>query len=460
MIRKFIGLILLASPLAAQVDEAFSPEENAFSLEEAVDYALENSYTILDKQLEIQKAQKQIMESLALSLPSVTASTDLVYNAIIRPIAFPEEQAALFSGGAPLPGGYGFRYTNLGGGNWQPAATVASNLSLGYSNVLAKRAAEVLKETRRLDKEQSELTVSTDVAQAYYSALVMQENVQLLEDNLESLQKNLYETRQLFGEGFVEEQDVDQLELLVSNMQNNLNNTRRQEKLAKELLKFQMGMPLENSIALTSSLEERMEKVESELAAMPTEELKYENHVQYKLANSQYKGSVLNYKNEKADWYPTLSVGTSYTNFRVASEFDEVYVFDTYWAPAWTISGGLTWNFNFAIPAQAQQAKLEVRQAEVARKSAENQLKLRYKQARSEFLFALENYRTTRKNVDISRKIREKTRVKYSEGISSSLELTQAENQYLESQQQYVQAMLNLLQAKEELERAMGETVE
>lgn len=446
------GLSLL---LQAQVDE--SSGVRTFTISQAQQYAMEHSYTLRNQQYEIEKAQKQILETASLFIPQVSASYGIQYNPIIQPVGF-EASVPIFPGQPVDPNAEGFSYITLGGGAWQTSAGVSANWLIGnYSNFLARKASEVLKDINSLTKEEAELRVNADVAKAFNRVLLTEESVTLLEEDLASLQKSLYETRQLFQNGFVEEQDVDQIDLLASNINNLLENSKRQRILAMQFLKFQMGIPLEEEIRVEGSLDESLQEVERELIDIESKKLDLENHVTYKLANTRYRGSVLQYKNEKADFYPTLGFSASYNNFYLSNEFDPLNL-NIYWAPAAFVSGTISWNLftGFANKAQAQQAQIGVYQAEVNKELTKSQIELNHTQARSDFLFALENYRNALKNRRLTEKIRDRTRIKFVEGINSSLDLSQAETQYIRSQQDYIEALQGLINAKENLEQALG----
>lgn len=233
MIKKVSFLMFMVSlSLQGQVDESESALRT-FSLQQAQNYSLQHSYLIRNQVYEIEKAKKTIKETAALYFPQISANVDMTHNAIIQPIAFPTDPdqnpfAPPSTPGTPAPEN-DFQYITLGGGKYQNTWGVRANWMIGsYSNFLAKQASEVLKETRQLDKEEAEISIKADVAKAFYRVLVWEESVRLLRENLEPLQKSLFENRQLFQNGFVEEQDVNQVELLVSNLDNSLENAKRQ----------------------------------------------------------------------------------------------------------------------------------------------------------------------------------------------------------------------------------------
>ncbi len=446
--------LLFGMPTFAQSDTT-APDNGplTFTLEEAEKFALENSYSVTDKELEFQKARRTIRETAARGLPQITGSFNYQYNPQIQQTPIP---LSFITGN---PDDQGFTTVEFGVAHTNVATLNYNQLLLDGSYFIALQAVKVFKEAANVDVERTKLDIVKNTAQAYYGVLVAQESEEILRENLGSLQKQLFETRQLFENGFVEEQDVDQLELLVNNLDNNLQNSARQAELAKMLLNFNLGLPVRQEIVLTSALEEVMVPEETTLQS---ETFNYENHVDFRYVDVQRRGASLNVSNEKAKWFPTLSGFIRHQQNNFGNEFSEAWQFDDNngWIPSTAIGVGLNWNLlqGLSRPATIQKAKLDLQRAEVASELTKNQLLLNYNQAKSNYTFALDNYNNAKKNLDISKKIRDKERIKYSEGLSSSLNLTQAENQYLETQQNYIQALQQVLNAKENLESALGKT--
>ena len=104
-----------------------------------------------------------------------------------------------------------------------------------------------------------------------------------------------------------------------------------------------------------------------------------------------------------------------------------------------------------------QQARLNVEKIEVAKKQVEQQLTIEAANSKSQYTFALSQYNTTEGNLELAQRIYDKTKIKYEEGISSSLELTQANNQLLQSQSRYISSAFQLIQAKSNLDKALNQ---
>lgn len=449
--KKLLLISLLATgSLWAQVNENGAvANKTSFSLQEAQDYAMVHSYNVVNKELDFKQARQTIRQTAAQGLPQISASGDYQYNPQVfqQPIPAqfidPEAPAGEF-----VTVAFGVAHQSSLGLNY-------NQLLLDGSYFVALQATKVVKEAAHLDWESQQLEASKNVAQSYYGVLVSEETARLLKENLESLTKSYNETKKLNENGFVESQDVDQLELLVNNLQNNLNNAKRQIELARQLLKFNMGIPLSRDIELTSNLEEVMAL--DNAGTLLTDTFNYEEHVDYRAAMAQLKGARLEVKHQKATNYPTLSGFVRHSEANYGETFSKA--FDNEWVPTTSLGLSLSWNIFTGLrrSASVEKARIDMQRAEMARDIAKNQLALNYNRARSNYEFALDNYNNQKHNVEVSKSIRDKTRIKFNEGLNSSLDLTQAENQYLQTQQDYLQALLNVLNAKETLDQALGQ---
>ncbi len=434
-------LIMVGSTAWAQVDEEKQDGKTAFSLKEAQEYALKHAFNNRDRELEFEKAKRTINETRAIGLPQVSAGLDFTDNLQLQKQPLPDE----FGGGFAA---FGTQFQNT-------ASISLNQLIFDGSYFVALQASKVVKEGARYDVQRSEIEVRRDVAQAYYGVLVTKETIEIIKENVESLQKNFEETRALYENGFVEEQDVDQLELLVSGLNNTLDRNERQYTLAKMLLNFNMGRYIEREIELTDETEDLLvtEEVIQESA------FNLDANVNFKYVKALERGATLSVKNEKWKYAPTVSAFARHGQSNFQDDFSSTWSFNEFWVPSTAIGASLKWDLFTGLRRNAvtQKAKLDLEKATLNRLQTGNQLTIQYEQAKSDYEYAFANYNTTKRNVELSKRIRDKTRIKYQEGISSSLDLTQVENQYFEIQQNYLQALQQLLNAKENLDAAIGQ---
>jgi outer membrane protein TolC len=170
------------------------------------------------------------------------------------------------------------------------------------------------------------------------------------------------------------------------------------------------------------------------------------------------KLSQLNLRKEKYSFLPTLSAFFNHQQQNFGNELD-VFSGDARWFPA-TIVG-----LNLKLPiltsgarlSKVSQAKIEFEKMENTAKEVEQNLKYQAELAASNFDTAKETFDNQKDNLALAQKIYDKTVKKYDAGIASSLELTQAQNQLLSAEGNYIKAVLDLLNARSALERSYGQ---
>lgn len=443
--KRTLGLLAFIVSLVANGQQA----TQSFSLKEAQAYALKNSYDVQDKKLLREQAQKVILETVSAWLPQITATADYTYNAQI-PLT-------------PVPDGF------IGPPDGQPDLVAfgvehQTNASLSYNQLIfdaslfvAIQATKVYKEIKDLDIEKSEIDVEANVANRYAFVLVSEESELVAAENVKSLQDNLSEVRELYKNGFREEQDVDQIELLLSKQTAVLNNSRRTTEFSYRALKFAMGMPYDQELKLTDEIESLLMDEETERALLSSK-LALDSHIDLRIVRANVRAAKLQLKNQRNTFYPSLSGFVRHTESNFGNDGFNAFDFNTFWVPGTALGLSLKWNLfqGMGRTARIQQARIDFQRAELGETTTKNNLELNYLQAKSNFANAYETYTTNKKNLELSKKIKNKTQIKFKEGISSSFDLTQSEEQYLQSQFNYLQSIIGVIQSKEDFRKILS----
>jgi outer membrane protein TolC len=301
----------------------------------------------------------------------------------------------------------------------------------------------------------SEIDVKAMVATTYYNILVLEEIQDILDSNLIMLKKTLYELTEMYNEGFVEVTDVDQLTLTATDIENLINNTELQTQTSYKLLKVQMGIPLENEIVLSQTMDDILAEID--LQAVAEQPFNIGNNIDYNIFITQEQMKLLNLKNEKAAYLPSITGYFSWSENAQDNEFSMIVGGSPYFT---SVSVGAS----LKVPifsggyrqARVQQAKLMIEQVKINKVQLEENLELSVFRARSSFITALQNFYKEIKNVQLSRGIYDRTMIKYREGVATSAELTQQHDQFLQAERQYYQTLLLLLNAKNELDKTLG----
>lgn len=430
--------------LAAQL---LAQQSLSVSVAEAQDYAVTHAYTVQNNSLEVEKARKLYLENIGRGLPQVSANGNYTYNlerqSFIADLG--SGQLGLLQIGAP--------YSALG-------TVAAEQLIFDGSYIVALLASQVLKENALNDLEKSRIEIRDQVARAYHLVLVSRRTAEIIAEDLKFLQQSFEETKKLFENGFVEEQDKDQLELLLSNLLNNQDYIQKQEEVALMLLKIRMGLSLETALTLTDDIDGLMVFTEEGTSILNTP-FAVENHIDYRSILTQERGQTLNLRNENMQYLPKIKAFYN-LNYNVNNMDSWVFTgeqgqdrLDVRWQ-ALGVSLSVPILTGGTRVARVQQAQLALQQVVVAKQQVQDNLKLAYAQAKAEYEYALNTYKTQRRNVEIAKNIRDKTLRKYQEGLATSLELTQAENQYQDSLRNAINTSNQVLDKKVNLEKVLG----
>ena len=200
-----------------------------FSLESAQEFAVTNSYDRKKSQLDIQTAQKQMRETLAIGLPQLESSIGYMNNLKLATVLIPNFFEGKFDEMIAVQ--FGTQHnTNVN--------FMVSQLLFNGSYFVGLQAAKIYKQLANQNHERTKLNVIETVTNTYYLILVSTESEKILSGNLSNLEKTLYEVSELYKEGFVAETDADLVQISVTKLKNDLQTINIQKDVALKLLKF------------------------------------------------------------------------------------------------------------------------------------------------------------------------------------------------------------------------------
>jgi len=443
-----LNLVFASIVLFAQ-KSAFGQHENEvlkLSLEQARHYAQEHSIAMKTARADLKIAEKQIWEITATGLPQVDAAVGYQYYFDIPTSLVPAE----FFGGQPGE----FAEIQFGIAQNLNASATVSQLIFDGSYIVGLRAARIFRELANQNLKRSELEVRNQVTESYLLALLTSENLVIVKRNLTNMERTLAETEKIFRAGFTDPINVDQLRLTVANMKNTISNLQRQNTITENLLKFQMGVDIDKNIALTNTLDELFESVTLEATSNGFEP---ERHIDYRIMLSQQNMDFMSMRREQSFSLPKLSASYTFQQMAMRNEFN---FFES--SQPWFPTSFFAVNLNIPIfssgfrMSRIQQAKLQLEKSKLATDQVGQSLKLQMQQARAEFDAALDKYGNEKDNLALAQRILERTTIMHREGLATSLELTQASDQLLTTQANYLNAVFELLNAKNNIEKAKG----
>ncbi|MGB3619242.1 MAG: TolC family protein [Catalinimonas sp.] len=450
-------------------------EQSAFSLREAVEYALTNNQLVQNARLDVQSADARVGEIRAIGLPQVNGVVELTDNFAVPAVILPAEAGAAFgpgpvdprvdgrlqtleqqlginspeppappSGDDPLVLRFGIRYQ----GN---AVVSASQILFDGSYVIGLRAANTYKNLARKQMVQQKRDVAVNVAKAYYGVLVNQDRLGLLEANIDRLDSTYRQTRALFENGFAEEIDALRLEVQLNNLRTDRAAAVRGVEVARAVLKFQMGYDLSRKISLTDRL-----AADDLTAATFGSSFNYSDRVEYAVLEDQRELAFLDVRNNQAGYLPKLSL---FARYGYNAGYDDVGQLFT---DQWFDQGAYGLRLNVPI-FDGLMKKYKVQQARVAYEQTGNgfrilqqQIDLERQQSTIQLNNALSQLENQERNLELANEVVRVTKLKFEEGIGTNLEVTNAEADLKAAQTNYYNALYDAYVARVDLQRANG----
>lgn len=445
--------------------------ELTLSLEHAINIALEKNYNIRAAKNTVSSAKETVWETTATGLPQIDATINY-QNFIKQPVSL--LPAAAFDNTSSVvetvedyfgiqanrdpAAPEGFIPVVFGTQQNINASVTLTQLLFDGSYLVGLQASRAYLKISEQANEKTELLTREAVINAYGTVLVTEKSVDILKGNLKILEKNLNDAKKIYENGFNEQEDVEQLEITYGTLKNQLSNMERMKEIAYQMLNLALGTSTNTSLTLTDSLDSLAEThINLELISQP---FNLSNHIDLKIAENDRESKRLMMQFEKSKALPSLSAFVNYGK----QAFSDTFTFFR-GNQQWFDSSLMGVSLNVPIfsslgrKAKTAQARIALETADVRLEETKQRLSLLAKKAKNEYQLSIENYTTAKRNVELSERIEKKQRIKFFEGISSSFDLLQAQNQLYTQQQNYVQSMLEVIAKKAALETALNVSI-
>ena len=412
--------------------------QRTMSLEDCVAFALTNHPQIKLAQLEIRDADWQIKENTAVALPQLTAGIN--YQYFVQQPALPAE-ALGFSADPGTKFTFALR-NNLSG-------TLALNQLLFNNTYLQGiKAAKEYRKYVGLKMKAVETALRNSVTDAYLPALIISENIGILNKNIAVQEKLLAETQAVYKAGFVEQLDVDRIEFATTTLRTERDNLVRQRDILIDLLQFSMHMPVEEEIVLADDMTQLLMQYAD---ANPDAELSYQDHAEYVAVLKAHELSEIQVELYAKHWLPSLS---AFAQYQPSYQGNDAL----YWIPSAVV--GLQLNIpiydgGFAR-AKKERAIVTSDQVQIQKSTLEQAYDLELATARKRIQNARVRVANEENNLNLAQRIYDTAQTKFQAGVGSSLEVTQALAGLYQSQGLLIQARYELLQSRIAVKRALG----
>jgi outer membrane protein TolC len=419
------------------------------NLQSAKELAVSENLQIDNARKDIAISKKKVWETTAIGLPQASAS--LSYNNYID-LPTTLVPAAMFNPQAEEGEMIALQFGTTHNASFQFSA---NQLIFSGEYIVGLQAAKTYKFLSQQNLDKTIEDVLENVYQTYYTLLFAIENQKILENSVKDMQKSYDETKEIYQAGLVDKTSLDQLELNLRSLNNSLSSINRQIETQEKLLKFQLGLDINDSIEVEGNLENAFKQ--TNLESILLKSLDVGSNVNYKIVETQEALQSLNVKREKSAYLPTLSAFYQHQQSGQGDDFN-FYQSSDNWFPANIIGASLN------IPifssgsrnAKVSQAQIELSKIENSKLQLEQSLKLEMEMAKSDLTNSFETYLKEKENLVLSKSIYEKGLEKFKAGTISSIELTQLNIQYLTSQTSYYSSILNVMNNKIKIDKLLG----
>jgi outer membrane protein len=412
------------------------------SLKEAQDFAIQHNKMVVTSKMDVEASKLALWETISAGLPQVNASGSFTDNLKLMTTLLPGE----FFGqpGTKIPVTFGSQFNS--------GASIQASLLL--FNAPYYIGIETTKLAQRLSSdnlEKSELDTKESVGTAYFLILVSEKSLEILNGNISNLNETLKSTKAMFSAGMAEQTDVDQMVSNVTMVENSRSSLQRTIELNYNLLRFQLGVSADTKITLKETLESLTREINVE--ALLSQQFDPSKNVNYRLMEGQEQMSSLALKNQKAAVLPTLA---GFYNYGVNGMGDKIGT------QQWFKNSMTGVQLSVPIFASGQRyikikkAQINLDKAKTTKDMISDQLLIQEKQLRYNLVNANLQYMSQKDNVEVSKRIFASMENKFKQGVASSLDLTQANSLFLQAENNYISALMNLLQTKLALDKLLN----
>ncbi|WP_320816184.1 TolC family protein [Flavobacterium sp.] len=434
-------LLFISLSNAQEKKESFS-----FSLDQAIEYGLKNNYAAINAGKDIESAKQKKWETTAAGLPQINAGLDYSKNFVFT------QQG--ISGNAFNPGGDPNAVSTIAFGtkNSMNARASLSQLIFDGSYIVALQASKTYLQYFQNAKTKTDNDIREMVTNYYGNVLLAEENISILEKNKATLEKNLFEAKETYKNGLIEEETVEQIQITLASINSSLNNASRLVDISNKMLKITLGLDIDDELILTEKLDDLT--IKNVDLTTTNQSFNVNGNVDYQIAENFKEQRRLEYKTQKASYLPSLAANVNFGYNAFSNNFSFLNQ-----NQQWNNFSNLGVSLNvpifssFGKRAKTQQAKIAFEQAQTQLTEAEQMLKLQYDSAKSNYEYSIEQYVTSKSNLKLAERIENKQQIKFKEGLSTSFEFTEAQRQLYSAQQNYLQSMIDVINKKTTLDK-------
>jgi len=444
---------------------------NVLSLKDAIHIALANNSKVKRSLLNLEDAEEEVRIAWSEVLPDISLSADYTRNVEIPvnfiPAQFIDPDA---SKDELVPLQFG------ADNSWRGGLAVEQTLFRGEA-IVGIGSSKIFKTVQTESLRATAQQVVTQTRTAYYSVLVAKEKLRLQQATVDRLKENLNDNKARQKAGLIDDYDVLQVKVELSNEKPKLTQAQYGVQEAYRELMMIMGVSFEldfsvkgdlNSYHITS--QQAIEQVNKSIKRIDTmTPYQYQKDTSFREGVLGNRGDirVLEKQNKlreqkikavKSRFLPTLSATYNLT-FNAAQAGSPVF-FGNKDNRARSQTIGLTLSLpifqGFQRSANLSKAKIEKKDLEVQKRQALREAKNDIHSAREALNQAIETAPARKEALELAQEGYDRAISRYESGLGSQLDVRNAEVQLRNAEVNYAQMVYNYLSAKAKYDLAIG----
>jgi len=428
--------ILMPGILNAQTSSKQPVLQNA-TLPQLIEYALENKPAVQQALIDEEISERDIKSALSGWLPQINANATFNHNL--------KQQVS------PLTIGDETSFITMGTKNSSGITLQADQQILNAGLIQASKSAKYYREQYDLNTENESINTIVEVSKAYYDILTSQEQLEIISENINRLQKQFQDAKAQYEVGLVDKTDFQRAQISLSNSKADLKRTSEILKYKYAFLKALVGYRAEQDLSLSFNGQE----MEMNVLLDTTEMLNYQNRVEYRQLQTQKQLQQINTNYNKLQYLPTLSGFYNYSWAYNNDDFSDLY--------DQSYPGSIV-GLRLSIPIftgtrrnqEIKRSQLLEERLDLDLVNTENQINSQYELAMASYKANLNDWRTAKENVEISEEVYNTIKLQYDEGVKAYLDLMTSESDLRTAQLNYLNTLYSLLSAKLDVKQALG----
>lgn len=448
MKKIFLSSLLICGAFGAMA-------QSAFSIQEAIDFALQNSVDVKNATLDREATDNQAKAEHGRLLPQIDGGIDYVHNFNVQKIILENGVIPAFTS-PEVPYGTVEAF-QLQLDNLLTGSITLNQVIFDASLFAGLKSEESVLELSSQQIEKTRIDVAEQVSKAYYGVLVAQKQYDFLGKNLARMD-TLYRTTQArVKSGIARQIDLDRIEVQFNNLKEEQKKAEKVIDLSYALLRYHMNVPQSRNLVLSDSLDENL--LLETLADAANYD--YTRRIEYSILSTRKEIETSNMDMIRAGNYPTLHAFATTGYNPAATRFSNLFESSRYYNYTFA---GLKLNIpifhGFARKHNLVNSHIQLQKIENSLSQLERRIDLQVEQARINLSNNLESLKNQKRNLQLAEENVRVIRVENHKGIASNLEVTNAEADLKEAQTHYYNTLYQALISKIELEKATGTLVE